>query len=108
MAINIPFPVIDMKRTGENIKRLREEHGVSVADIQCFLGLANPQAIYQWQKGINLPTVDHLCALSHLFDISMNDILVLAEPPEDKRSSVVHLTKKAPMMAKKMLLLIAA
>ena len=108
MAINVLYPVIDMKRTGENIKRLREERGVSVTDIQCFLGLSNPQAVYQWQKGINLPTVDHLCALSHLFDISMNDILVLAGPVEDKRSNVVHLMKKTPMMAKKMLLLLVA
>lgn len=108
MAINIPYPVIDMKKTGENIKRLREMHGISVADIQCYLGLSNPQAIYQWQSGISLPTVDHLCALSHLFNITINDILVLAEPTEHNRSNAVRLIKKAPAVAKKMLLLAAA
>lgn len=107
MVINIPYPVIDTKKTGENIKRLREEHNISVIDIQQFLGLANPQAIYQWQRGINLPTVDHLCALSHLFGITMNEILVLKEPPECGSSEVVHMKKALPM-AKKMFLLAAA
>ena len=74
------YPVIDMKRTGENIKKLREDRKISILEIQMFLGLTGPQAIYQWQKGITLPTVDNLCALSHLFGISMNDILVLKEP----------------------------
>lgn len=77
MAITITYPVIDMKMTGTNIKRLREEHNISVIDLQVFLGLTSPQAIYQWQRGVSLPTVDHLCALSHLFGVSMNDILVL-------------------------------
>ena len=77
MAITITYPVIDMKMTGKNIKRLREEHNISVIDLQVFLGLTSPQAIYQWQRGVSLPTVDHLCALSHLFGVSMNDVLVL-------------------------------
>lgn len=79
MAVHIPYPVIDMAKTGENIKRLRQERDISVMDIQNFLNLANPQAIYQWQKGISLPTVDHLCALSHLFGTSMDEIIVLAD-----------------------------
>ena len=108
MAINIPYPVIDMVKTGENIKRIREEQNVSVAEVQQFLGLSNPQAIYQWQKGISLPTVDHLCALSHLFEIPMDDIIVLADRSERERSAVVRIAKQIPMAAKKMLLLTAA
>ena len=79
MAIRIPYPVIDMKKTGENIKRIRENQNISVIEVQHFLGISNPQAIYQWQRGISLPSVDHLCALSHLFNIPMNDILVLED-----------------------------
>ena len=77
MAINISYPVIDMERTGENIKQLREERNISMLELQHYLGFTSPQAIYQWQNGTNLPTVDNLCALSHLFGISMNEILVL-------------------------------
>lgn len=79
MLMNMPYPVIDLKKTGENIKRLREARCISVVDLQYFLGLASPQAIYYWQRGVNLPTVDHLYALSRLFKVSMDDILVPQE-----------------------------
>lgn len=79
MLMNRPYPVIDLKKTGENIKRLREARCISVVDLQYFLGLASPQAIYLWQRGVNLPTVDHLYALSRLFKVSMDDILVPQE-----------------------------
>ena len=79
MLMNMPYPVIDLKKTGENIKRLREARCISVVDLQYFLGLASPQAIYLWQRGVNLPTVDHLYALSRLLKVSMNDILVPQE-----------------------------
>ena len=90
MLMNMPYPVIDLKKTGENIKRLREARCISVADLQYFLGLASPQAIYYWQRGINLPTVDHLYALSRLFKVSMNDILV---PQESSDSGNVNAPK---------------
>ena len=79
MEITIPYPTIDVEKTGQNIKRLRENYNISVADLQIFLGLASTQAIYLWQRGVTLPAVDNLCALSHLFGVSMNDILVLKE-----------------------------
>ena len=42
MLMNMPYPVIDLKKTGENIKRLREARCISVVDLQYFLGLASP------------------------------------------------------------------
>ena len=79
MGICAAYPVIDMRKTGENIKRIREKYNISVRELQRYLGLESPQAIYQWQRGISLPTVDHLCALSHLFGTSMDEIIVLAD-----------------------------
>lgn len=99
MAITVPYPVIDMKRTGVNIKRIRKERDISVLELQQFLGLASQQAIYQWQRGINLPTVDHLCALSCLFGVSMNEILVLKEPMRGDSLNTVPKVKMVPMMA---------
>lgn len=77
MKITIPYPVIDLKMTGKNIKRLREEHNISVVDLQVFLGLESPQAVYQWQRGVSLPSVDNLFALSRALGVTMNDILVV-------------------------------
>lgn len=104
MVTNIPYPVIDMKKTGENIKRVREKNNISVRELQGYLGLESPQAIYQWQQGISLPTVDHLCALSHLFSITMNEILVLKDPSGGNSSGVVRVAKKIPVTTAMILL----
>ena len=74
----IRFPVIDPIATGANIARLRQERGLTVRDLQLFFGFEEPQAIYKWQRGKSLPSVDNLYALSRLFRISMNEILVPA------------------------------
>ena len=76
------FPVIDLPATGANIRRLRQTKGLSVRDLQQFFGFEEPQAIYKWQRGQSLPTVDNLYALSTLLDVSMNDILVAANTPQ--------------------------
>ena len=78
MKKNIPYPVIDMLKTGKNIQKIREECGLSVNDVRRYINLDNPQAIYQWQRGIALPSVDHLLALSVLFEVKMEDILVFS------------------------------
>ena len=70
------FPVIDLAATGENIIRLRQARGLTVRDVQAYFGFEEPQAIYKWQRGKSLPTVDNLYALSDLLEVPMNDILV--------------------------------
>ena len=72
------FPVIDMIATGDNIKRLRVERGLTVRDLQRYFGFEEPQAIYKWQRGQSLPTVDNLYALGNLFELPMDEILVPA------------------------------
>ena len=63
------FPIIDLPATGANIRRLRQTRGLSVRDLQRFFGFEEPQAIYKWQQGKSLPTVDNLYALSTLLDV---------------------------------------
>ena len=71
-----PFPVIDMVETGKNILRLREERGMTVRDLQAYFGFEEPQAIYKWQRGQSLPSVDNLYALSALLQVPMNEIII--------------------------------
>lgn len=73
----INIPTIDMVKTGQNILRLRERNGLSVKDLQNIFGFATPQAIYKWQHGTALPTVDNLVVLAAVFHVSMDDILVV-------------------------------
>ena len=70
------FPVIDPVATGRNITRLRLERGMTVRDLQTYFGFEEPQAIYKWQRGKSLPTVDNLYALSRLLNVPMERILV--------------------------------
>ena len=74
------FPVIDPIATGENIMRLRKAKGLTVRDLQSWFGFEEPQAIYKWQKGKSLPTVDNLYALGALLDVPMEEILAQSKP----------------------------
>ena len=69
------IPVVDLQKTGQNIACLRRERGITVRALQEALGFSTPQAIYKWQQGLCLPTVDNLLALSAIFGVSMEEIL---------------------------------
>ncbi len=73
------MPVIDMTATGVNIARLRAVAGLTVRDLQDVFGFNTPQAIYKWQRGTALPTVDNLAVLAALFGVKIDDILVFQD-----------------------------
>lgn len=72
------IPVINMVATGQNITRLRKQAGLSVANLQQIFGFTTPQAIYKWQRGTALPTVDNLVILAAVFNTNINNILVIS------------------------------
>lgn len=69
------YPVIDVKATGARIKELRKQKHLKVEEIAQFMGFESEQAIYKWQRGDSLPTIDNLYALSRLFETSVDDII---------------------------------
>ena len=71
------FPVIDPVATGKNIVRLRTERGLSVRDLQSYFGFEEPQAIYKWQHGSAMPTVDNLVILAMILGVTIDEILVV-------------------------------
>ena len=70
--------MIDLAATGDNIRRLRIERGLTVKDVQSYFGFEEPRAIYKWQSGQTLPSVDNLYALGSLLEVPMDRILVPA------------------------------
>ena len=76
------IPVIDMTATGMNITRLRINAGLTVRDLQTIMGFATPQAIYKWQHGTALPTLDNLVVLAAVFGVTMDDIIVVPNRAE--------------------------
>ena len=89
------FPVIDQIATGKNILSLRKEKGLSVKDLQEYFGFEEPQAIYRWQYGKTLPSVDNLYALSALLDVPMERILV----PVPNKKDVYDMKKQQEVPA---------
>ena len=70
------LPVVNMRQTGERISALREARGLTVRQLQRLLGFVTPQAIYKWQHGETLPTIDNLVALSAILEVPIEEILV--------------------------------
>ena len=68
---------INQVATGERIKALRKACGLKVTDISSYMGFESPQAVYKWQRGETLPTLENLAALACILDVSMDDILAV-------------------------------
>ncbi len=70
------YPVIDIVRTGANIRTVIDNSGYSISDVADYLG-ATRSLIYRYIRGEVLPSTDRLLALSVLLNISINDILAV-------------------------------
>ncbi len=73
--MDFEYPVIDTVAVGMRIRDLRKENKLTVEDISSCMGFESVQAVYKWQRGDSLPTVDNLFALSKLFGTSIEYIL---------------------------------
>lgn len=73
------IPTINMVKTGQNITMLRKRAGLSVRDLQEAFGFTTPQAVYKWQHGTALPTIDNLVVLAMLLKVSMDEIIVVEQ-----------------------------
>lgn len=73
------YPSIDMEKTGMKLKIMMRLAGYDVKYIQKYLHLSCPQSIYRWFKGKALPSVEHLCALSFLFDVHVEELLAFQQ-----------------------------
>lgn len=72
-------PTIDMTETGKNITRLRKDAGVSVRHLQRILGFTTTHAIYRWERGGCLPSIDNLVILAAVLGVSIDSILCVKE-----------------------------
>lgn len=74
---HVSMPIVNLAMTGANIRAIRKQRGLSVKNLQDIFGFATPQAIYKWQQGVTLPTVDNLVVLASIFGVPMEKILVI-------------------------------
>ena len=69
------FPTIYKIRTGRQIRHLMNNLGLTVIDVQNYMGFSTQQAVYHWLNGRSLPTLDNIYALSELFKVSIDQII---------------------------------
>ena len=68
---------INMIKTGKNIARLRRMNGLTVREVQEVMGFNTPQAIFKWQRGETLPSIENLIVLSELYGTTIEEIIVI-------------------------------
>ena len=96
MAKKLPphLPLIDNKKTGAHLRRIVTSRGITIKEIQNYLGLSCPQGIYRWLDGKNLPNIDNLYALQGLLNLPIDRLLLGSyRPPEnvsDRRRTILR------------------
>ena len=68
--------MIDPIAIGAKIKELRKLKKITVAQICDYVGIYSEQAVYKWQRGESMPTLDNLVALCELFDVTTDELLI--------------------------------
>jgi len=71
------MPCIDVAATGRNIADMRKKAGISVKDIQQACGFSTPNAIYKWQNGDCMPTIDNMVIMADMFGVTIDSIVVV-------------------------------
>lgn len=69
------IPGINKKASGLKLRRIMDAQGITVKDVQQYLGLGSVQSVYHWLNGISMPTVDNLYAMSELLQVSMDEMV---------------------------------
>lgn len=69
-------PSINIEATAAKIKECRIRAGYSVREIQVILNFSSPEAIYSWEKGKYIPSIDNMIVIAELYGVSIDDFIV--------------------------------
>lgn len=70
------YPIINMKATGIRLRQLMNQKNITAKDVQHYLKLSCVQSVYRWLGGHSMPTIDNLYALSELFQVPIDYLVV--------------------------------
>ena len=73
---------IDMKATGENIKKWCENAGVTPKDLSRELNL-DISTIYYWFQGKTLPRFDTAYTIAEICGCTMDDLIIVKKEDEE-------------------------
>ncbi len=72
-------------KTWQKHRQAAEQSGLSVRGPAVIFLFAHAAAIYKWQQGAALPTLDNLVVLAAVLQVRMDDILVITLDPAEAR-----------------------
>lgn len=91
--------MFDMKSIGENISEMRKASGLTQMDMAEKLGISF-QAVSNWERGVSMPDISKLSALSRLFNVTIDEILNnTADNSDIVRTSDEHQSTASPDFA---------
>ena len=66
--------IVDLEQTGENLKTLRSQKGLTVKDLCNILNITI-NSIYKWESGRAVPSIDNLVFLSSLYEVPLDSLV---------------------------------
>ena len=69
-------PVINVAATAAKIKECRIRAGYSVREIQNIFRFSSPEAIYAWEKGKYIPSIDNMIIIASVYGVTIDEIIV--------------------------------
>lgn len=66
--------MFDIMTMAENIKTYRNKRGLNQYEFAEKLGIS-PQAVSKWECGLSCPSVENLCVISEILDVSIDTLI---------------------------------
>ena len=66
-----------MTATGQKIKQMRTQAGMTIKDMQEMTGVS-ASAVTKWQRGESMPSIDNLVIMASAWSVKIDDIIVTA------------------------------
>jgi len=79
---------MDMARVGKNIADRRKEKGLTQTELAAMVGVTN-KAVSKWERGMNYPDIAILEPLAAALDLTVPELLGLAEHTAEKVTSAL-------------------
>ncbi len=66
--------MFDIMTMAENIKTYRNKRGLNQYEFAEKLGIS-PQAVSKWECGQSCPSIENLCVISEILDVSIDTLI---------------------------------
>ncbi len=65
-----------MVATAAKLKSCRIKSGLSVKQVQSVFNFSSPNAIYNWESGKDIPSIDNLVVVSAIYGVELDELIV--------------------------------